>query len=239
MNNKNTRRLAIIPARGGSVRIKNKNIKLFCGKPIISYSIDSAKKSNLFKKIHVSTDSSKISRVVKNSNLKIDFFRPKLLSNNSTGLFKVCKFVYEKYLSLGEVYDEIWCILPCTPLINKDDLLAASKFLNKNKIKKPLMAISKFRTPIEWALTKLNNKKVKPLNFKNLLIRAQDLKEKYYDAGLFYVFTSKCFKKFDETTVTKNFFGFQISINKAVDIDTMEDWNLAELIYKGMKLIKN
>ena len=75
--------------------------------------------------------------------------------------------------------------------------------------------------------------------FKNLLIRSQDLKEKYYDAGLFYVFTSKCFKKFDEITVTKNFFGFEISINKAVDIDTMEDWNLAELIYKGTKLIKN
>jgi CMP-N-acetylneuraminic acid synthetase len=108
MKNKNTRRLAIIPARSGSVRIKNKNIKLFCGKPIISYSIDSAKKSNLFNKIHVSTDSSKISRVVKNSNLKIDFLRTKLLSNNSTGLFKVCKFVFQKYLSLGEVYDEIW-----------------------------------------------------------------------------------------------------------------------------------
>ena len=239
MNKKNISRLAIIPARSGSERIKNKNTKVFCGKPIINYSIDSAKKSNLFKKIHISTDSSKIFRIVKNSNLKIDFFRPKSLSNNSTGLFKVCKFVFEKYLSLGEVYDQIWCILPCAPLINKNDLLAASKFLIKNKIKKPLMVISKFRTTIEWALTILNNKKVKPVNFKNLLIQSQDLKEKYYDAGLFYVFTSKCFKKFDETTVVKNFFGFEISINKAIDIDTNEDWNLAELIYKGMKFIKN
>ena len=239
MNSKNISRLAIIPARGGSVRIKNKNIKLFCGKPIISYPINSAKKSHLFKKIHISTDSLRISRIVKNSNLKIDFLRPKLLANNSAGLFKVCKFVFEKYLSLGEVYDEIWCILPCTPLINEHDLLSASKFLNKNKLKKPLMTISKFRTPIEWALTKLNNKKIKPLNYKSLLIRSQDLKTKYYDAGLFYVFTPNCFKKFNETTITTKFFGFEISINKAVDIDTMEDWNFAELIYKGMKLIKN
>ena len=90
-------RLLIIPARGNSKRILNKNIRLFHKKPMIYYVLDLAKKSKLFKKIHVSTESNKVAKVVNNFGLKIDFMRPKFLSKNSTPVVDVLNYVYKKY----------------------------------------------------------------------------------------------------------------------------------------------
>ena len=89
--------LAIIPARGGSKRIPNKNIRNFCGKPIISYILDAAKKSGLFNTIHVSTDSKQIIKVVENLGFKIDFVRPSDLADDYTPIMPVLKFVVEEY----------------------------------------------------------------------------------------------------------------------------------------------
>ena len=122
------KRLLIIPARGGSKRIKNKNIKKFNNKPIIFYSIESAKKSKLFNKIHVSTDSRKISNVVKKKGIEVDFLRPKKISDDKTALHDVYKFVVQKYEKLGFSFNEIWTLMPCAPNINYKDLISASKF---------------------------------------------------------------------------------------------------------------
>ena len=127
-----TRRLAIIPARGGSKRIKKKNIKQFLGKPIISYSIETALKSNLFSKIHVSTDSLEIKKISEKNKINIDFMRPKNLANDNVGLIEVLKFVANKYKNLGYKFDEVWLIMPCSPLINYKDLIKASKIYKKN-----------------------------------------------------------------------------------------------------------
>ena len=122
------KRLAIIPARGGSKRIKQKNIKLFCGKPIIYYSIQNAKKSKLFSKIHVSTNSIKIKNIAQKYGASLDFMRPNYLSKDNVTLLKVMTSLVKKFYKLGYRYDEVWLIMPCTPLIDHKDLINASRF---------------------------------------------------------------------------------------------------------------
>ena len=112
------KRLAIIPARGGSKRIKNKNLKNFFGKPLIYYSILAAKKSKIFSEIHVSTDSKKILKYVKTQNISPAFIRPKKLSNDFTGIHEVLKYVVKKYKMLNFCFDEIWLLYPTNPFFN-------------------------------------------------------------------------------------------------------------------------
>ena len=115
------KRLAIIPARGGSKRIKNKNIKDFCGKPIIKYTINAAIESKLFDKIHVSTESNLIKEVVEKCGLSVDFMRPNELSDDFTVLMPVISFVLETYKKQNIIFDEIWILMACAPLIEASD----------------------------------------------------------------------------------------------------------------------
>ena len=124
MNNL-TGRLLIIPARGNSKRIKNKNIKKFNGNPIIFYTLETAIKSKLFKKIHVSTDSKKIAKIIKYKKLSMDFYRPRHLSGDKVGIIDVIKHVVEQFKKVNKIFDEIWCMTPCAPLVNLKDLLKA------------------------------------------------------------------------------------------------------------------
>ena len=115
----NIKRIAIIPARSGSKRIKNKNIKLFNGKPMISYPLLELKKSNIFNKIFVSTEKSFIQNIAKKYGASIDFLRPKKLSNDDVPLSLVLKNVLLEFKKRGEIYDEIWLVYECNPLLKK------------------------------------------------------------------------------------------------------------------------
>ena len=223
-------RLIIIPARGGSKRIKNKNIKKFRGKPIIFYSINSAKKSKLFDFIHVSTESLRIKKILKNI-LKINFMRPKNLSLSKTPIHEVLKNVVENFIKNGIKFKEIWCMMPCAPNIDSDDLIKASNFYEKKKRKLPVYSVSKYKVPIEWS-NKLDKKGVlSPINRKAQMIRSQDLKDKYYDAGQFYIFPGN---KISKLNFKKNNFlryGYVLPFSKSIDIDDDEDWKIAEKIH--------
>ena len=151
------KRLAIIPARGGSKRIKNKNIVKFLGKPLIYYAIDSLKESKLFDTIHISTDSAKIKKIVKNKNINIDFFRPKYLSGDKTGVQKVIDFVFKKFKKKNLLFDEVWLIFATNPFISKKILINASKLYQKYKGKYSILPVSKYNYPIEWALKTKKN----------------------------------------------------------------------------------
>jgi N-acylneuraminate cytidylyltransferase len=226
-------RLLIIPARGNSKRIHNKNIRLFHKKPIIYYVLDLAKKSKLFKKIHVSTESNKVAKVVNNLGLKIDFMRPKFLSKDTTPVVDVLNYVYKKYDPKETYYDEVWTMFPCSPLLLKKDLIKASK-ISKIKKKKILLAITKFGAPIQWAFKKDKNNNLKPLFKKKLFLRSQSLKTCFYDAGAFAVFPAKFFSKKIKNFEDK-FLGFELPQERAVDIDDLDNWKFAEYLYKVNK----
>ena len=222
-----TNRLLIIPAKGISKRIKGKNIKNFYGKPMISYALANAKDSKLFRKIHVSTESNKVKKIVENLGFKVDFLRPKKLSQNNTPTVDVLKYVYKKY-SEKYKFDEVWTLSCCTPLLKKSDLIKASKKTKKNKV---LLSVTKFGAPIEWAFRMNKKKYLKPNFSKKIFKNSQLLSEKYHDAGAFAVFPISFFKK-ERIDLKNNFLGFVLPRQRAIDIDDIDDWKLAELMYK-------
>jgi len=223
------KRLLIIPARKGSKRIPNKNIKFFCGKPIISYSIQAALKSKIFNKIHVSTNDVRIKKILKKYKMDIDFFRPNKLSGDKIGLIDVFKFVLKKYESSGYKFDEIWYLAPCSPLIETLDLKRAAKYFNKNSKFNFMLAVSEYSPPIQWAFEK-KNRGLKPKFSKYSKYRSQDLTKMFYDTGTFGAFKSSYF-----SGTKQNLIGFNIPRYKGIDIDTKEDWLMAEKILKSKK----
>ena len=226
------KRLLIIPAKKNSTRIKSKNIKLFRGKPIISYSIQAAKKSKLFDRIHVSTDSNKIQKICKSLGIDILFYRDKRLTKRNTGLFEVYRNDFLKLSKMNLKFDEIWCLLPCAPLIDCSDLIKISKKVKSKKIKLPCITVSKFPAPIEWSYIMSKNKKLSPLFNNKHVIPSQKLQNSYFDVGVLSVFKSFHLLKNNKRTINKKFYGYELPWNKSVDIDNIEDWKEAKMKYR-------
>ncbi len=228
------RRLAIVPARGGSKRIPKKNIAQFHGHPIIYYILNAAKSSKLFDVIHVSTESDLVFEVVKGLGFEPDFLRPIELANDDTPLFPVLKYVVGKFGNLGMFFDEVWLLMPCAPLIDKEDLILASKSFARTG--GPLLSVCEYPAPIEWAYQQNSDGMLYPLSIEKINIRSQDLVIKYYDAGIFAIYSTTDLMEIRKTCSDFNFYGFQIERIKAVDIDYKSDWEYAEEIFKLLKL---
>ena len=221
-------RLAIIPARSGSIRIKKKNIKLFFKKPIISYPINALKKSKLFKKIHVSTDSLKIKKIVDKIGLITDFMRPKKLSSDNIIINDVLRFVVKNYEKKNQIFDEVWLIYSCTPFLTDKQLIKASKEFNKTNMSYPLMSFREYDAPIEWAFKK-NQNLFTPLNKKKLLVDSKKIKKNYYESATFVIFKKG---QIFEKKVFPKYYGHILDKDKAIDIDYIDDWKKAELLFK-------
>jgi len=221
------KRLLIIPARIGSKRIINKNIKKFRGKPIIEYSIESALKSKLFSEINISTDSLIVKKIAQKYFVNIDFPRPKKLSGDKIGLMNVFKFVVNKYKIQSKKFDEVWYLMPCAPLINSNDLVSASNYFKLKKAS-AMLAVSEYSSPIQRAFKLDKNKKLIPINKNKLKYRTQDLIKSYHDSGTFGVFKSNVFYN----NYKVSFLSYVISRNKGIDIDNMDDWKLAEKMFQ-------
>jgi len=224
------KRLAVILARGGSKRIINKNIRLFHGKPIISYSIKAINKSKIFSRIHISTESEKVIAVLKKLNFVVDFKRPKFLAGDNVVSMDVIKFVYEFYKKKGIHFDEVWNISACAPLMKVSDIVRASNILKNNR-NKMILSVSEYSVPIEWAFLKNKNNNLKPLAPGSFKIRSQDLKKKYHDIGYFCGMPSR-FLENKTKNWDNNFLGLEIEKHRAVDIDKLSDWKLAKDFFK-------
>lgn len=216
------KRLLIIPARKNSKRIKNKNIKLFHGKPIISYSIEAALKSKMFDTLHISTDNKAIKKIANKFGVTIDFYRPKNLSDGRTGLIEVYLYVIEKYKSIGKIFDEIWFLSACSPLILSKDLINASIYFNKNKAD-TMLSICKFSPQIQRAFY-MNKKKIFPIDREFINKNSQDIPERYFHTGNFGAFKNDVFRRNNKIF---DYCGYELPKNRSVDIDNIDDWNLA------------
>jgi pseudaminic acid cytidylyltransferase len=223
------KRLLIIPARAGSKRIKNKNIKLFFEKPMIHYPLKTAIASKIFDKIHVSTDSKKIKKIVEKIGNFTDFQRPKNLSNDNSSLISVLNHVLDKYESKGLEFDEVWSILPCSPLLTKEDIWACKKLINKYN--QPIIAISPFPAPISWGF-QLKNKTIFKANEKKIRDKKLSKAVSYYDSGQIYCFPANILKN-NKFSFRNKIIAHKLPLERSVDIDTVDDWNLAKILYKG------
>lgn len=223
-----TKRLAIIPARAGSKRIKNKNIINFWYQPLILYALLAASKSKLFAKIHVSTESNKIKKIVEKNGFHVDFMREKKLSGDKVPISKVLESIVKKYEKNKLVFDEIWLLYATNPFINHLYLKKAYKKYLQCKKKYSVMSVNKYNLPVEWA--QYVNKKgiLKPQNALKIKKDSKKLKSYYCDAGMFIIYQ----KNFIYENVKPNFIPFQVPWWESVDIDNIDDLTAAKHLFK-------
>ena len=223
--------LAIVPARGGSKRLKNKNIKIFFGKPILQRTYDIIKKSRLFDKIILTSDSKNIKNIGKKIGFDTILNRSKRLANNKTSTIAAIKDAILKYNNKDFKY--ICCIYPCNPLLQTNDL---KKTLNKLKQikKKFIFPVCEYTHPLERAFNLVGKEKyISFVNKNNANRNTQSFKKKYHDAGQFYWGDRSTWLK--SKSIHNNSIGYEIPKYRVVDIDDHQDWIKAMIIFKGLK----
>jgi pseudaminic acid cytidylyltransferase len=225
--------IAVIPARGGSKRIPQKNIKKFCGKPMISYAISVAKKSGLFDRIVVSTDDELISEISRACGAEIPFCRPKNLADDQTGTVPVISHTIRSCLSQGWSVDFVCCIYPCSPLLQCADLEGAFMQIERSE-SGYCFPVAEYPSSIWRALRLSDDGKTRPVDPQYSSKCTQELEPTFYDAGQFY--WAKADTWLAESDIHSNGVGYEIPNWRAVDIDTDSDWKRAELIYRASML---
>jgi pseudaminic acid cytidylyltransferase len=221
--------IAIIPARGGSKRIPRKNIKEFCGQPMISYAITAAKESGLFERIVVSTDDEEIADIANAWSAETPFVRPVELANDYTATVPVIAHAIEACLSLGWRFNNVCCIYPSVPFIQIDDLSGSLALISSSNADY-CFPVTEYPSAIQRALKLLSDDKVQPFYPEFETVRTQDLDIAYYDAGQFY--WGKADAWLTNPKIHSNGLGYAIPNWRVVDIDTPDDWLRAELMYK-------
>lgn len=227
--------ICIIPARSKSVRIKNKNIINFFGKPIIAYAIDVAKESKLFKRIIVSTDSKKIAKIAIKYGAEVPFLRSKKLSDNYTTTTDVIIDSIKKISSKNETI--CCCIYPTAVLINKDDLLKSYKKIKKLNADL-LIAITRYH---DSPLRSFQKKKLNWINYKYrkyAFTRSQDLEDLYHDTGSFYFYKISSLLHNKNISLSKKVTYFEINSDRTIDINYPEDLKIAKVKYAIIKKLK-
>lgn len=221
--------VAIITARGGSKRIPRKNIKEFCGKPIIAYSIEAAIGSGIFDEVMVSTDDVEIADIAKAFGAKVPFFRSEKTSNDFATTADVISEVLDKYEKMGKSFDYACCVYPTAPFITAEKLKLAMEKL-QSEGGDSAMPVVKFSFPPQRCLV-INDGTLEYKWPENMNKRSQDLEPFYHDCGQYYVFKVSSFRKFGQI-VGGNVIPIITSDTEVQDIDEMSDWQIAELKYK-------
>jgi len=227
--------IAIIPARGGSKRIPKKNIKEFFGKPLIAYSIEAAIKSNLFKKVIVTTDDEEIAKIAKEYGAEVPFIRPKELSDDFTGTIDVVNHAVDYLENQGESYEFICTIYATAPLLQSNYLIEGYEAL-KNSNAVNAFSSTSMPFPIQRTFKLDDNGRCKMFTPEHYMTRSQDLEEAYQDAGQFY-WTNRKRQKQSENTVVFSDISIPIILPRHLvqDIDTLEDWKRAEYMYQALQ----
>ena len=227
---KNPKRLVIIPARGGSKRIPGKNLVDVCGRPIISYAIDTAVSSALFEEILVSSDDEEILNYTKSFGGVTTSKRPKELAGDYATIFSTLKYEYNLKVQIGKNYDEVWLLSATACLLDRDDLLGLSTQFLSSKTAKAMLAITEYEVPVQWAMSIDEHGKLRSLDFDSFGNRSQDLKKFYHDAGCLAVFSASVFESYEEGVPEGEFEPFILDRSKAVDIDYPEDLELVRAL---------
>ena len=222
--------IAIIPARGGSKRIPKKNIKEFLGKPIIAYSIEAALESQLFDEVMVSTDSEEIATVAERYKASVPFVRSLETSNDYATIADVIEEVISMYKEQGKTFDYVCCILPTAPFLTSQRLIEGFNLLQEKRYDS-VTPVLRFSYPIQRALQIDDLGRLSMIWPENLTKRSQDLLPAYHDCGQFYWGNVKAFLK-EKSFFMKNGGAIALSEIEVQDIDTEEDWKVAELKYK-------
>jgi pseudaminic acid cytidylyltransferase len=228
-------RLCVIPARGGSKRIPRKNIKDFFGQPIISYSIKVAIASKCFDRIIVSTDDAEIAEVAKSFGAEIPFMRSKELSDDYIGTGSVTKHAIEWFEAQGQAVSEVCCLYATAPFVQIGAINQAYEQMTLEKADY-CFAVTNFVFPIQRAIKITENNRLDMFYPDNYAARSQDLEDACHDAGQFYWGRAEAFKQ-EKIIFSKDSTPYILPRYLVQDIDTLEDWKRAELMYQVLKRV--
>ena len=225
--------VAIIPARGGSRRIPDKNIRPFAGRPMISYAVAAAKASAIFDSIIVTTDSEKIAAIAREYGAEVPFMRPRELSDDRTPTAPVIVHALKWLRDQGRPMEYACCIYPTAPFVRPEFIKKGHEILMERGVSSAF-SVTTFPFPIFRAL-KINQKgNIEMFWPEHELTRHQDLPQAYHDAGQFYWLRVASFLK-NEKLYSSDAMPVLLPRYLVQDIDTPEDWGTAERMYKALQ----
>lgn len=226
--------IAVIPARGGSKRIPRKNIKFFFEKPMMAWSIEAALKANCFDRIIVSTDDEEIAAVARQYGAEVPFLRPADLANDYAGTIPVIQHAVDWLVCDGVLPNAVCCLYATAPFVQPEDLVSAFSHLTSSGCDY-VFSVASFPAPIQRALRVTNEQRIEMFYPEHRETRSQDLEPAYHDAAQFYWGTRDAWQQakpiFDSGSMP-----FVLPAHRVQDIDTLDDWLRAELLFKAMSL---
>lgn len=227
-------KFAIIPARGGSKRIPRKNIKSFSGRPMIAWSIAAALESGCFDRVVVSTDDEEIAEVARQHGAEVPFVRPPELSDDHTGTIPVIRHAIEWFNERGQIPVQVCCIYATAPFVRAEDIRRGLDILTSAD-SDYAFSVTSYPFPIQRAIRITAQGRVEMFSPEHFNTRSQDLEDAYHDAGQFY------WGRATAWLASKVIFGphaaaVQLPRYRVQDIDTAEDWQMAEYLFHAFNL---
>ncbi len=226
-------KLAIIPARGGSKRIPRKNIKPFCGKPMIAWSIEAALQSACFDRVIVSTDDDEIASVARQYGAEVPFVRPAELSDDHTGTIPVIRHAIDWCNQQGDSVRQACCLYATAPFVTTEDLCRGLATLQSNSCDYAF-SVTSYPFPIQRAIRINRDGRVEMFNPEHFNTRSQDLEEAFHDAGQFYWGRAEAWLQ-GKPIFCPDALPVALPRHRVQDIDTEEDWVRAEWLFKAMR----
>lgn len=224
--------IAIVPARGGSKRIPRKNVRTFCGKPMIGHSIEYALESQLFADVIVSTDDEEIASVARECGASVPFMRPADLADDHAGTDAVILHALQWLADTGQRPEYCCCLYATAPFVQPDDLKRGFTSLVEASAA-TAVAVTSFPFPIFRAMRLRQDGRIEMFWPEHRLTRSQDLPEAYHDAGQFYWLDVKRYVEIGSVYTTDTI-PVLMPRHRVQDIDTPEDWERAELLYRTL-----
>jgi N-acylneuraminate cytidylyltransferase len=226
-------KLAVIPARGGSKRIPRKNIKLFCGRPMIAWSIEAARQSGCFDQVAVSTDDAEIAEVARQCGAQVPFIRPAALSDDHTSTSAVVAHATNWFATHGQTPKQVCCIYATAPFVSVADLRQGLTVLTETGADYAF-SVTSYAFPIQRAIRLATNNRVEMFNPEHFNTRSQDLEEAYHDAGQFYWGRAEAWLQ-GRMIFSPAAAPVFLPRHRVQDIDTVEDWIRAEWMFKSLQ----
>ena len=226
--------IALIPARGGSKRIPKKNIKPFLGNPIIGHVINILKDSGCFDRIIVSTDDEEIAGIAKAYGAEVPFMRPAKLADDYACTGVVIEHALNWLKENDQTPDYLCVVYPTAPLLTAAIIQDSFSQLRESESKKLCFGVARFSYPIQRSFRIDGNGVISMFQPEHLSSRSQDLEAAYHDAGQFYWGTIEGFTR-SKGMFSEDAIPYMLPDYRVKDIDTLEDWDMAEVLYKVLE----
>ncbi|QDV11927.1 CMP-N,N'-diacetyllegionaminic acid synthase [Rosistilla oblonga] len=224
--------LAVIPARGGSKRIPDKNIRPFCGRPMIEYSIEAAQQAGVFDRVIVSTDSEKIADAAIRCGAEVPFVRPPELADEFATTTPVVQHAIAQLTSTADPVGYACCIYATAPFVSPEDIRRGLETLKRTPAADFALPVTTFPYSIFRSLALQQNGLHAMLYPEHQATRSQDLPEAWHDAGQFYWAAEPTWRRLAGGILSASLVGIPIPRHRVQDIDTAEDWRRAELMFE-------